>query len=229
MDVQRAMSLLRRMEVPGPPEPLSILLARGEQTNGIIRATVHNQSKRRRETAGDLEGSTEPKWKQSHQRYIARKGLTQRDMQGMHDFMQAVGHTLLSRQREALWLKLVYLRKTKGLEWRSGLYVATVGASIGFMSVRQNMFPCVTPHMSYAILQNGELQMVTGIVVLALQGIQDNEVRAFKLHNEKASLLHDLGGERIHRQHIGRRLACGHVQHVNGASLSLIHREGGGP
>jgi hypothetical protein len=69
---------------------------------------------------------------------------------GYDSFMQATGSGLNARQRQALWLRLALLQKAKAIQWQDGLFVANVGASVAFLNVRQDMFPCVTPHMVYA-------------------------------------------------------------------------------
>ena len=91
---------------------------------------------------------------------------------------------------------MVSEQRRRGTDWTKELMVASIGASLRFMSVRSDIFPCVTPHMSYAILQDRQLRGVTGVEALALQGIQTKEVRTFKFDTAKSNSakLQDLAG-----------------------------------
>ena len=86
------------------------------------------------------------------------------------------------------------LRKTEAKDWQEGIFVANVGASIHFLTVMQDIFPCVTPHQVYTVLCNGNIHLATGITVLAMHGIQSKEFYNFHFGKEKCSLLRDLGG-----------------------------------
>lgn len=89
---------------------------------------------------------------------------------------------------------LVHFKKTKGHDWSKGFCIASVGASINFMSVRSDIFPCVTPKMNFCALHNGQTLSLRGIDMLALQGVQNREVAAFKLDAQKGSFLQELAG-----------------------------------
>ena len=62
------------------------------------------------------------------------------------------------------------------------------------MSVRSDIFPCVTPKMNYCVLQDGCALKVRGVDILALQGVQNREVDAFKLNALKSAFLQELAG-----------------------------------
>jgi len=51
------------------------------------------------------------------------------------------------------------------------LFAATAGASLDYIQVRKDMFPCVTPHMTYVISDNGQLRLASGFDALAVQGV----------------------------------------------------------
>jgi hypothetical protein len=122
---------------------------------------------------------------------LRKKGMTPKDVfAGMEDFKRAMGTVLLERQQEALWFKLCWLKKRKGFNWQSGRIVATVGASITFMSVRRDVFPCVTPQMCYVVLEDGIPKEVDGRTLLAMQGIQKKEFHQFGLHHVKQKPRH---------------------------------------
>ena len=95
------------------------------------------------------------------------KGLTVADQRGIEHFRQAMASILLEHEVEALWLKICWLKKAKSFDWRCGEVAATVGASVAYMSVRRNFFPCVTPRMAYSILRNGP-KGVDAMMLLAM-------------------------------------------------------------
>ena len=129
-----------------------------------------------------------------HKKWARMKGLTEEDQRGIEGFRQAMASILLEREVEALWLKICWLKKAKGFDWRCGEVVATVGASVAYMSVRRNVFPCVTPGMAYSILRNGTPKGVDAMMLLAMQGVQVKEVKQFGFHEEREPLLRNLSG-----------------------------------
>jgi hypothetical protein len=212
-DLAKAWALLTRLQVPGPPEPLSTIMQRCAET--VAHCGHQSTATRWLKVGVSSCGSQEAmapgaKWKAQHAAWALKKGITNADLQdGYEAFKQAAGTVLNDRQREALWLKLVLLRKTKAVQWQDELLVATVGASINFLSVRQDLFPCVTPHMPYAILQNGQISLAHGITILAMQGIQLKEFHNFAFGREKDSLLRDLGGNAFTANIIGAFMIAG--------------------
>jgi hypothetical protein len=195
-----ALALLERLKVPGQPESLKAVLLRSNaimdriaKQCGTGAAPQTGRPSRSSDSHDSAAGGT--KWQAQHEAWARRKGLTAKDLKEGYDaFKEATGTALIDRQREALWLKLVMLRKSKGLVWQQGLFVATVGASINFLSVQQGLFPCVTPHMAYAILDHGQVSLAGGVAILAMQGVQLREFHQFSFGREKNALLKDLGG-----------------------------------
>jgi hypothetical protein len=197
------MHLLGRLHVPHPHEALREVLNRCEETPKPTAT-----SKRSRPTPDQSAGTSKPddapkaalakqkqaKWRGQNEKWARAKGLTAEDRRGIEDFRGTMATILLEREVEALWLKLCWLKKAKGFDWRSGEVVATVGASVAYMSIRRNVFPCVTPGMAYSILRNGTPKGVDAIMLLAMQGVQIKEVTQFNFHKEREPLLRNLSG-----------------------------------
>jgi site-specific DNA-cytosine methylase len=195
-DLSAALALVSRLKVRTSPHALSMLLK-----DSFPKAMVVKADRKRKHEASESpmakrqkKRTGAPKWRARHQAWISKKGLSLKDLAGVDGFNQAIGDKLVERQREALWLKLCLLRKRTAFNWESGLVVATVGASVNWMGVTRNVFPCVTPQMSYILLDNGTPKVVDGLLLLALQGIQRKEVQRFKLNLEKDGLLRNLSG-----------------------------------
>ncbi len=62
------------------------------------------------------------------------------------------------------------------------------------MHPRMDMFPCVTPGEHFVITQEGKFHSADGFTLLAMQGVQDREVRSFALNDEASKFLSDLAG-----------------------------------
>lgn len=146
------------------------------------------------DTEAELTKTKHAKWRGQNEKWARAKGLTAADRRGIEDFRGAMASILLEREVEALWLKLCWLKKAKDFDWRHGEVVATVGASISFMSIRRGVFPCVTPGMAYVILRNGTPKGVDAMTLLAMQGVQCKEVEQFGFHREREPLLRNLSG-----------------------------------
>ena len=110
------------------------------------------------------------------------------------DFVSAVGHLLSPRAMDSSWLKLAVACKKANKDWKDLLVVLPHCFSIAFSTVRPDIFPCVTPSHKYVILQKGQARMASGLSILAVQGVQQEEVRSFQLAEEDDALLRDLGG-----------------------------------
>ena len=194
-DLQKAMALIKRLQVHGPHEPLKVVLQRCHQAgNHTMKKPAAAKRQQPHKAKNPVEHSNPgaiPKWHAQHKQFAHDHGLTAAEVQGAQDFMQTICHTLVARQADALGLRLAVFRKSRGSDGLSStLHIATVGASIAFMSLRQNSFPCVTPHMTYAIVKvkDRQVQMADGLTLLSVQGIQAKEVQAFKLHSEKQTV-----------------------------------------
>lgn len=210
-DLATAMCLLKRLKVPATHEALDVVLRRcaaeaaGSSPGPSSAQGLKRKAKDNSDTGGpqdhkakapEPEAKAQHKWAEQHKKWAKKKGLTAADLaRGADEFHAASSGVLHDRQREALWLRYVALRKRQPqLDWRAALLIANVGASVNFLSLRRDVFPCVTPHMAYAILSGGQLRLADGITIMAMQGIQAKEMRAFSFQSEKSNLLRDLGG-----------------------------------
>jgi site-specific DNA-cytosine methylase len=213
-DVAAAVRLIQRLRVPGEPEPLERVLQRCQALQ--YDGSRDRPKKARRAAHGpcswDLppeELADGPAWRREHHHFVQTLSLSSADLDGFSNFAGAVGDALLPRPLESLWLKLVVMRKEHGSDWSKGVIVASHGASLRFMSVRRDVFPCVTPHMSYTVLTDGEVTVPGGFEALALQGLQTKEVQKFKLRDEKSSFLQDLAGNAYTANIVGAFLVAG--------------------
>jgi len=96
---------------------------------------------------------------------------------------------LQPRAVEATWLKLATMLRAGVVDIKHDVWVATAGASIDYIQVRKDMFPCVTPRMTYVICDHGKLRLASGSNVLAVRGVQAAEVANHKL-NQRPHLRH---------------------------------------
>ena len=71
-----------------------------------------------------------------------------------------------------MWLNLCKLRlKSVITDWRHELLVADAGSSVAWLKFARNQFPCVRPTMKYTILNHGQVQIASGALCLAVQGV----------------------------------------------------------
>ncbi len=191
-DIRRARGLILRMQV-SQPEPLEVLLDR------CPKDPPNPASRRSKQGLPSDRPKKGQKWPLRHKQFADQHHLSEEDLLlGAGEYKLAMrGSVLPQRAQDALWLKLVHLRKSKNVDFRESVLVAAVGASVSFMQVRQQAFPTVQPKMQYAILRKGSLEHVHGLHILAAQGIQPKEVEALGVHEEASSFLQDLGGNAI--------------------------------
>jgi site-specific DNA-cytosine methylase len=198
-----AFALIERMKVRGPPEPLAAVLHRAKALHGdepLRRLAPAKKELPPAQLASwevpAAQLDSDPVWRREHCQFAKRLALEAADLREFRAFAHAADGAFMPRAIEGLWLKLMSERRARGMDWTKGLMVASVGASLRFMSVRSDIFPCLTPHMTYAILQDRRLRSVSGMEALALQGIQTVEVRAFKFDpaKSKGPFLQDLAG-----------------------------------
>lgn len=191
-EVARVFELLARLQVPAHAhESLSKVLDR----LGTLKSPASPSKGRGSIKTGTVKAPKQvDKWRQRHQAWLRAKNLKDVDLQGKEEFLRIVGSTLVPREQDALWLRLAHLRKTKRVNWQDQTLIATVGASVHFMSVRSDQFPCVCPQMTYAILREKQVKLADGFTLLAMQGIQPQEVHHFKLASESDCLLRDFAG-----------------------------------
>jgi len=192
--VTEAMQLIRRMQPRGPPESLCAVLSR---TPRVLDAGVKSTDS----TAGPSWETNPaewpkdgPKWPKDHAAYVKDKGLAQMASKSYAKFFAAARGVLQPRAIEATWLKILTVQQATGIDVNKDLIVATAGASIEYIQVKKDMFPCVTPHMTMVISEKGQLRLASGFDALAVQGVQSEEVAKFKLGSESQSLLQDLAG-----------------------------------
>ena len=138
--------------------------------------------------------SADRKWPAAHNKYAEQHGLLLSDRYPPPDFVSAAGHLMSPRALDSSWLKLAVACKKANKDWKDVLVVLPHCYSIHFASVRPEIFPCVTPSHKYVILQKGQGRMATALSILAVQGVQQEEVRSFDLAKEDDALLCDLGG-----------------------------------
>jgi site-specific DNA-cytosine methylase len=200
-DLQGAVDLIERFKVPGPPEHLEAVLRRS-RTICEVSEPKPERPKYKHDTdlsftptwkMSDIPDCL-PKWRLEHHQFLENLGLTDEDVQEFPAFVRGLRDTLQPRAMEGLWLHLMHLKKKDNHDWTKGFCVASAGASIRFMSVRSDIFPCVTPKMNYCVLQDGCALKVRGVDILALQGVQNREVDAFKLNALKSAFLQELAG-----------------------------------
>ena len=190
--------LVERMKVRGPPEPLTVVLQRCEAMRGnqLVPKSAPHEAQPASWELPPAKLESDVVWRREHCAFAEKLALRDTELKEFHAFANAANSAFKPRAIEGLWLKLVSEQRRRGTDWTKELMVASIGASLRFMSVRSDIFPCVTPHMSYAILQDRQLRGVTGVEALALQGIQTKEVRAFKFDTTKSNSakLQDLAG-----------------------------------
>ena len=103
---------------------------------------------------------------------------------------------MLPRELEALWLRLAVMRKNGLLsDWRQELLVVDIGSSLGWLTVRRGVFPCLRPKEKFAVLARGAIYLANGPLWLAVQGVQPREANAFQLYHEEDAPLKDLAGQ----------------------------------
>lgn len=174
--------------IPRPCEALGAILERCRNSPSYDKRSVPPRP-RLKEPKADL------RWPEQHDAFRIKHALSETDVQeGFSTFKEAACHLLNARQLQALWLHLVLLRRKKCIHWQSRLLVASVGASVRFLTLNLDVFPCVTPHMVYTILEHGRIYTANGLHLLAMQAVQRKEVEAFQLCSEEDSLLKDLAG-----------------------------------
>lgn len=191
-------ALVERMKVQGPPEPLTTVLLRCKALDKCepLPKSVPAEAQLASWELPKTELESALVWRQEHCSFAKRLALSDAELKEFHTFANETRGAFKLRAIEGLWLKLMSEQRTRGTDWTKEVMVASIGASLRFMSVRSDIFPCVTPKMTYAILQNKHLRSLSGMEAMALQGIQVAEIKALKLDTTKpnSSLWQDLAG-----------------------------------
>ena len=188
-DIENAFHILKRMQTTAA-EKLEAVLERVPVSKPQSKASKRGTSGQTRTDAK----SSNRKWPSAHDKYAEQHGFMPSDRQPPADFVSAIGHLMSPRAMDSSWLKLSVACKKAKKDWKDVLAVLPHCFSISFASVRPDIFPCVTPSHKYVILQKGQARMANGLSILAVQGVQQEEVRSFQLEEEDDALLCDLGG-----------------------------------
>ena len=192
-DCKKAQGIIRRMQPQTPPESLREVLSRTPPVMHTSSRSAPSALSPSWETclSWQKEG---PRWPQAHANYVKEKGLADFAAKYYTSFAEAAAGVLQPRAAEATWLKLASMLRAGAIDIKRDVWVATAGASIDYIQVRKDMFPCVTPHMTYVICDHGRLRLANGFDALAVQGVQAVEVATHKLKSEAPPLLQDLAG-----------------------------------
>ena len=188
-DMEKAFQILERMQTSAA-EKLEAVLERVPVSEQPIGKSKRGMSGQTRSEAG---GSNR-KWPSAHDGYAEQHGLALEERHAPFDFVSEVGKLMSPRATDAMWLKLATCCKKTQCNWKQPLLVLPHSFSISYATIRQEIFPCVTPSHRYVVLRRGKAQLASGLTVLAVQGIQGKEVESFQLAKEDDALLRDLGG-----------------------------------
>ena len=132
-----------------------------------------------------------------HLKFKATHSLTEEFLAqgGRDEFMLATSSMANPREQDAMWLNLCKLRlKSVITDWRHELLVADAGSSVAWLKFARNQFPCVRPTMKYTILNHGQVQIASGALCLAVQGVGCREATAFHLMDESDTALRYFAG-----------------------------------
>ncbi len=180
-DLSHAEAIIKRLQY-GAPEPVKSVLSRLS-----LQPCKGRKGGKDRRGQGTL-------WQSQHKAFAHAAKLSAEECEPPEEFVSAAAGGLPERALKALWLKLVALGKKQSCDWKHDLIVVPRGMSITWMHPRLDIFPCVTPAEHFVIIQEGKFHDADGFALLAMQGVQDREVRSFALQNEPSKLLSDLAG-----------------------------------
>jgi len=154
-------------------------------------------------------GRPEDKWPASHAAFVDKHGLSLEERKPPSDFVKAIEPWTSARGLEAMWLKVALWSRKTSKDWRHHLLILPHGHSVTFATVQSRLFPCVTPTHDHVVLKGERAHRAGAYVALALQGIQDKEVRRWRLHEEDEALLRDLAGNAFTANTIAAVLIAG--------------------
>ncbi len=177
-DLSRAEAIITRLQY-GAPEPLKRVLSRLS-----FQPCKGGKS-------GEGRGKA---WPAQHKAFADSVSLPIEERLPPDEFVSAAAGGLPKRALEALWLNLAAMRKKQSFDWKHALIVVPRGMSVTWMHPRLDMFPCITPGEHYVIIQEGKFHSADAFTHLALQGVQEREVRSFALKDEPPKLLSNLAG-----------------------------------
>ncbi len=130
----------------------------------------------------------------AHGEFMEAYSVSAKDVEGMKDLEKWLQPLVSPRARKALLLRLCAHAKKDGWNWHSDTLAATVGQSPAFMTVRKDVFPNLVPSAPLVLLRKGKPSLASGLLCLALQGIQQREVEFLGLSAATDDLQRDLAG-----------------------------------
>ena len=89
---------------------------------------------------------------------------------------------------------LAQAKRLNGLDVTTDCFVMTPCQSLDRMHTSTKSFPCVMPAYQYLVFALGTCREVTGLELLALQGVQQAEIAAFGLMSLSDRSIHDMAG-----------------------------------
>jgi len=187
-DLQVVSELVTRCQC-SPPEPLTKMLS--DEMLMPCKTRAHT--------------SPGNKWKARHADFIKRCNLLPEDITPPQDFLEAIGNGLSDRARDVLWLSMVQQKHKTGFDWHKDFAVIPHGLSVGWSMLHSTRLPCVTPKSPIIVIKGGKFSMVSEHGLLAAQGVQGKERKAFNLNHKLPSgvKLQDLAGNSFAANVIG--------------------------
>jgi site-specific DNA-cytosine methylase len=144
-DIEKAWQLLSRMQV-----------SKAEPMGSVLRRVTSREVTLRKRRGLDIESARGcgQKWPQEHADFAKSAGLSEKDRVPPTDFVSELSPLVNPRSMDALWIKMALFQKSKKVDWRRSLLIASTGFSATWGSIR-TCFPCVTPSMEYLIIEGG--------------------------------------------------------------------------
>jgi site-specific DNA-cytosine methylase len=112
----------------------------------------------------------------ANEEFMEKYGLGDADTDRMNELDALLSEVLTARARKAVVLKLAQCAKQKGWRWDRDLLVATAGQSASFMTLRKDVFPNLVPSAPFVVIRAGKPRLASGLLCLAMQGLQASEV-----------------------------------------------------
>jgi site-specific DNA-cytosine methylase len=126
--------------------------------------------------------------------FMDKYGLSVADTDRMNELDGMLSEVLTARARKAVVLKLAQCAKQKGWRWDRDLLVATAGQSASFMTLRKDVFPNLVPSSPFVVIRAGKPRLASGLLCLALQGLQSSEVEFMGLGDMPDDKQRDIAG-----------------------------------
>jgi site-specific DNA-cytosine methylase len=126
--------------------------------------------------------------------FMEKHSLAVADIDRMASLDVLLSDVLTPRARKAVGLKLAQMAKQKGWRWDHDLLVATAGQSASFMTMRKDVFPNLVPSAPFVVLRAGKPRLASGLLCLAMQGLQSCEVEFMNLGSMPEEKQRDIAG-----------------------------------